>query len=88
MKLIRAWFRDPLFWLLLADYILTLFVIKTGSWIEANPLVVWLWNWPAFIVEMFIYFVVVPKKNWWFVRIILVARYCFIIARHIIFLIW
>lgn len=77
-------FKNPLFWLVILDYLFTKIIINNWLWFEANPIVDFMWNEMALLVSIIL--VSLVKK--WILRWIFIAWYCFIISRHVLIFLW
>lgn len=76
--------KNPLFYFVIIDWVLTLYIVKSWIWFEANPVVDFMGNDLALLVSI-VLVSLIPK---WFIRWILIAWYCFIISRHLLIILW
>lgn len=83
LKLIKYSFRDWLFYLILLDVILTLVIVYTWIWYEANPIVVKLWYTKRILITFWVYYLC---SMLWYKRLIwyiLLIWYIFVNLLHI-----
>lgn len=78
-------FKNPLFWLVSIDWILTKIIINTWLWHEHNIIVSYLWYDFTFLLAVVI---VSLMKKWTIIYWVNIVFFIYIIIRHILILCW